>query len=99
MQDNTKQAVETLNIIRQKRGLDNLPYTLNKQEFTTHYLEESSREFFTENARRFIDLKNTNKLDDLKLIKPNFKAYYNLLPIPYRQLEINKNLLPNNPGY
>ncbi|MDM1412126.1 RagB/SusD family nutrient uptake outer membrane protein [Myroides odoratimimus] len=98
-QENTKQAIETLNIIRQKRGLDNLSSTLNKNEFITSYLEESSKEFFTENARHFIDLKMTNHLEDLKLIKPNFQSYHNLMPIPYRQLEINKNLLPNNPGY
>ncbi|MDM1506904.1 RagB/SusD family nutrient uptake outer membrane protein [Myroides odoratimimus] len=98
-QENTKQAIETLNIVRQKRDLENLPYTLSSQEFITNYLEESSKEFFTENARRFIDLKITNRLEDLKLIKPNFKPYHNLFPIPYKQLQINKNLLPNNPGY
>lgn len=98
-QENTKQAIETLNIIRQRRGLENLPYTLSSQEFITNYLEESSKEFFTENARRFIDLKITERLEDLKLIKPNFKPYHNLFPIPYKQLQINKNLLPNNPGY
>ncbi|MDM1354813.1 RagB/SusD family nutrient uptake outer membrane protein [Myroides marinus] len=99
MQANAKQAIETLNIIRKERGLEDLPSTLNKQEFITNYLEESSREFFTENARRFIDLKINDKIDDLKLLKPNFQSYHNLMPIPYRQLEINKNLLPNNPGY
>ncbi|MDO5858094.1 RagB/SusD family nutrient uptake outer membrane protein [Myroides odoratimimus] len=98
-QENTKQAIETLNIIRQKRGLENLPYTLSNQEFITNYLAESSKEFFTENARRFIDLKITDLLEDLKLIKPNFQSYHNLFPIPYKQLQINKNLLPNNPGY
>ncbi|MCA4807003.1 RagB/SusD family nutrient uptake outer membrane protein [Myroides odoratimimus] len=99
MQNNVKQAIETLNIVRQKRGLEDLSTSLSKQEFITNYLEESTREFFTENGRRFIDLKITNKLDDLKISKPNFKSYHNLMPIPYRQLEINKNLLPNNPGY
>ncbi|WP_232234297.1 RagB/SusD family nutrient uptake outer membrane protein [Myroides sp. ZB35] len=98
-QENTKQAIESLNIVRQKRGLENLPYTLSSQEFITNYLEESSKEFFTENARRFIDLKITDRLEDLKLIKPNFQPYHNLFPIPYKQLQINKNLLPNNPGY
>jgi hypothetical protein len=99
MQENTKQAIETLNIIRQKRGLDNLPTTLNNSEFINSYLTESSKEFFTENARRFIDLKITDHLEGLKFTKPNFKPYHNLFPIPYRQLQINKNLLPNNPGY
>lgn len=99
MQDDIKQATETLNIVRLKRGLNDLPLAFSKEEFLTNYLNESQKEFFTENARRFIDLKTANKLDDLKMIKPNFKPYHNLLPIPYRQLEINKNLLPNNPGY
>ncbi|WP_286428016.1 RagB/SusD family nutrient uptake outer membrane protein [Myroides marinus] len=99
MQNNTKQAIETINIIRQKRGLDNLALNLSKQDFLTQFLNESSKEFFTENARRFIDLKNTDKLSELTQVKPNFKSYHNLLPIPYKQLQINKNLLPNNPGY
>lgn len=99
MQEKTKQAIETLNIIRQKRGLEDLPPTLTKQEFLTNYLNESQKEFFTENARRFMDLKITNKLDDLNQVKPNLQPYHNLMPIPYRQLEINKNLMPNNPGY
>ncbi|MFD0701284.1 RagB/SusD family nutrient uptake outer membrane protein [Myroides pelagicus] len=99
MQGDVKQAIETLNLLRQKRGLDNLPLNLSKLEFTTNYLEEGTREFFTENARRFIDLKITNRLNDIKLTKTNLQPYHNLLPIPFRQIEINKNLLPNNPGY
>ncbi|MEC4115092.1 RagB/SusD family nutrient uptake outer membrane protein [Myroides pelagicus] len=99
MQGNIEKAIESLNVVRHKRGLDNLPSNLNQQQFITNYLEESSREFFTENARRFIDLKITNTLNDLKLIKTNFQPHHNLLPIPFRQMEINKNLRPNNPGY
>lgn len=99
MQENTKKAIEILNQIRQKRGLNNLPITLSKSEFITVFLNESTKEFFTENARRYFDLKITNQLDILKTTKPNFKSFHNLLPIPFRQLEINKNLMPNNPGY
>ncbi|UVD79118.1 RagB/SusD family nutrient uptake outer membrane protein [Myroides albus] len=99
MQDKIDKAIDTLNILRQKRGLDNLPVSLNKQELIDYYLQESSKEFFTENARRFIDLKLTNKLEVLQNTKPSFKSHHNLLPIPIKQIEINKNLLPNNPGY
>lgn len=99
MQQKKDRGIQTLNILRQKRGLDALPETLEDEEFVSQYLAESSREFFTENGRRFIDLKNTGRLEDLKHVKPNFRLYHNLMPIPYRQIEINKNLLPNNPGY
>lgn len=99
MQDKTDQAIDTLNTLRQKRGLDNLPVSVNKQELIDYYLQESTKEFFTENARRFFDLKLTNKLEVLQNTKPNFKSYHNLLPIPSKQIEINQNLSPNNPGY
>lgn len=99
MQDNLAQAIDTLNMLRQKRGLNNLPESSTKQELIDYYLQESTKEFFTENARRFFDLKLTNKLEVLQNTKPNFKSYHNLLPIPSKQIEINKNLSPNNPGY
>ncbi len=99
MQGKTTQTIEILNYLRQKRGLEDVPTTLNKQEIITALLEESSKEFFTENGRRFFSLKIADKLNHLTESKPNFKPYHKLLPIPYRQLEINSNLLPNNPGY
>ncbi|MFD0700121.1 RagB/SusD family nutrient uptake outer membrane protein [Myroides pelagicus] len=98
MQGKNKEGLATLNFIRNNRGLSDLP-ELNHQDFIKSFLKESSKEFFTENGRRFFDLKLTNQLAILKINKPNFQPHHNLFPIPYRQLEINKNLLPNNPGY
>ncbi|MDM1348839.1 RagB/SusD family nutrient uptake outer membrane protein [Myroides marinus] len=99
LQDKLPQAIENLNIIRQKRGLNSLNSSLDKDSFIKQYLEESSREFFTENGKRFFDLKLTQKIQDLSKIKPNWKSNYNLFPIPEKQLQMNKNLLPNNIGY
>ncbi|MCC9043582.1 RagB/SusD family nutrient uptake outer membrane protein [Myroides sp. M-43] len=99
LQNKTDKATSILNQIRQKRGLNSLNTSMDQTSFIKEYLDESSREFFTENGRRFFDLKLTNRLGDLNKNKPNWKDNHNLFPIPERQLQINKNLLPQNAGY
>lgn len=99
MQNKTTEAVAVLNVIRQKRGMDNLAADIDKESFIEVYLQESAKEFFTENGKRFFDLKLTGKLNNLTTVKPNWKEFHRLLPIPDKQLLINKNLEPNNPGY
>ncbi|MTG98541.1 MULTISPECIES: RagB/SusD family nutrient uptake outer membrane protein [Myroides] len=99
MQEKQEQALTVLNQLRQKRGLSDLSLTLSKQETINAILEEDLKEFYTENGRRFFSLKRAGKLNELTQSKPNFRPYHDLFPIPSSQIQINKNLLPNNPGY
>lgn len=87
-----------LNPIRQRAGLTVLS-NLNQQDLLKEILMEDRREFFTETGHRFLDLKRMDKLLFLSNVKPNWKAYHNLWPIPQNELLLNPNLNPQNPGY
>ncbi|MEC4115144.1 RagB/SusD family nutrient uptake outer membrane protein [Myroides pelagicus] len=99
LQNKIDRAVDILNVIRQKRGIAPINQTVDQSTFIKEYLNESAREFFTEKGRRFFDLKLTDNLGELIKVKPNWKTHHNLFPIPEKQIQINKNLLPNNIGY
>ncbi|EHO13121.1 hypothetical protein HMPREF9714_00955 [Myroides odoratimimus CCUG 12901] len=98
-QDKISEAVQVINTVRIKRGLNGLPLNITKQEFETQYLTESNKEFFTESGHRFFTLKRLEKLQILKDTKPNWREFHQLFPIPEKQLLINKNLNPQNNGY
>ncbi|WP_233266156.1 RagB/SusD family nutrient uptake outer membrane protein [Myroides fluvii] len=98
-QDKISEAVQVINTVRIKRGLNGLPLNITKQEFETQYLTESNKEFFTESGHRFFTLKRLEKLQILKDAKPNWREFHQLFPIPEKQLLINKNLNPQNNGY
>ena len=98
-QEKVPEATNWINKIRLKRGLTNLPLNLSKDAFITELLIEANKEFFTEGGHRFFDLKRNGKIQDLANTKPTWKAHNDLLPIPEKQILINKNLLPNNPSY
>lgn len=98
-QERVPEAVTVLNQIRTKRGLTALPTALNQMDFITELVAEYQREFFTEHGHRFFDLKRNNRLDDLKLTKPNWEDIHQLLPIPESEIVMNPNLKPQNHGY
>ena len=98
-QEKVSEALDILNEIRIKRGLSPLPNTLNKADFVTEILSEYQREFFTEGAHRFLDLKRNNRLQVLETFKPNWEAKHTLLPIPETEILMNENLKPQNHGY
>ena len=98
-QEKVSEAVDVLNEIRTKRGLIPLPNTLNKTDFITELLGEYQREFFTEGAHRFLDLKRNNRLQILEAVKPNWEVKHALLPIPETEILMNENLKPQNHGY
>lgn len=62
-------------------------------------LQERRVEFFCEFGHRFFDLKRTNMLDELQLLKPNWQTYHKVLPIPENEVLLNPNLQPQNAGY
>ncbi len=98
-QNKIAQAVQILNQVKVSRGLNPINTTISKSDLVTELMQESFKEFFTENGQRFFILKRLDKLDNLLESKPNWNTYFKLFPIPQRQLEINKNLNPQNNGY
>lgn len=98
-QGKISEAVIVLNELRSTRGLKNISVSITKEQAIEELLQEYTKEFFSEAGIRFFSLKRHQNLDKLIDIKSNWKSYHNLFPIHYRQLQINKNLLPNNTGY
>ncbi|CAG2532842.1 Starch-binding associating with outer membrane [Maribacter dokdonensis] len=92
-------ALLDLNTIRNRAGLpDSDVATAN--ELLDAILRERRVELFTELGLRWLDLKRTDTAGEvLSGLKANWKQTDVLLPIPETELEINPNLLPQNPGY
>jgi len=92
-------AKEDLNKIRNTAGLGNTTAN-SREELLDAILRERRVELFTERAHRFMDLKRAGKLDDyLSNTKPSWDTSDRLLPLPESELQLNPQLLPQNPGY
>ncbi|MEQ7800943.1 RagB/SusD family nutrient uptake outer membrane protein [Pedobacter sp. ASV1-7] len=94
-----KDAQADLNVIRGRAGLDNI--TASDQASLLGAIElERQKELFTEWGHRWLDLKRTNRVDQvLKSIKsPNWQKEDALYPIPMDEISRNKNIKQNN-GY
>ncbi|PJJ07611.1 RagB/SusD domain-containing protein [Flavobacterium sp. 1] len=90
---------EDLNKIRNRSGLINTT-AITQSEILNAILHERQVELFTEQGQRWFDLKRFGKLDIvLKPIKPGWNTADQLWPLPENELLLNKNLLPQNPGY
>jgi hypothetical protein len=92
-------AQQDLNAIRNRAGLpDTLANTVESLLDAIH--RERQVELFTELGHRLFDLRRTGLADEtLRTLKPNWRETDLLFPIPEDELEINPNLLPQNPGY
>ena len=95
-QNKIDEAAEALDGIRLRANLPILARNLSKEAFIDVLVAESRREFFTEGAHRFFDLKRNNRLHILEDSKSNWKAQHRLLPYPDKQLLLNPNLNPQN---
>lgn len=95
-QNKTAEAAEALDGIRLRANQPILARNLSKEAFIDVLVAESQREFFTEGAHRFFDLKRNNRLQILEDNKPNWKPQHRLLPYPDKQLLLNPNLNPQN---
>ena len=92
-------AKQDLNTIRNRAGLPDSNAT-DSNELLTAIVQERRVEFFTEHGHRFFDLKRTGLLDaQLTGIKPGWNTTDSALPLPQKELSLNKNLLPQNAGY
>jgi hypothetical protein len=98
-QDKTTEAVPLINAIRQRAGISLLNVPVSKETLLNEILTENRKEFFTETGHRFMDLKRNNQLNSLTGVKPNWKTYHRLWPIPQKELLLNNQLNPQNEGY
>ncbi len=105
----TADAYDAINQVRKRARfngtteLDILPDLagLSYQEFKDALLLERRWEFVGE-GHRWFDLVRFGKLDELvQLAKPGVQpqAFHYLFPVPQGEIDLNQNLLPQNPGY
>lgn len=98
-QGNLAGAREDLNKIRNRAGLSNIS-TTNQSELLSAILRERRLELFSELGHRWFDLKRTGNADNvLSTLKPAWQNRNLLLPLPEKELILNSNLRPQNPGY
>lgn len=92
-------AIEDLNKIRQRAGL-NLIESLSKDELLTAIYNEKQKEFFVEWGHRWMDLKRWGLANAiLEQVKgTNWQSTDQLYPIPVAELNTAPNLV-QNPGY
>jgi hypothetical protein len=98
-QSSIASAVADVNEIRSRAGLDEVNASISKDSCLTLIVQERRKEFFTEWSHRFFDLKRYNKINEvLSSMKPTWKSFASILPIPQNEVNINPNLT-QNPGY
>ena len=98
---NKNAAIDDLNAIRERAGLNGLPYTLTDQQVTDALAQERRIELFAEWGHRWLDLKRTNKATEvLSAIgyKQPWSQHELLYPIPPDEI-LKGNQLSQNIGY
>jgi hypothetical protein len=98
-QNKLPEALPYVNATRQRAGLGALTNPSSQSALLNEIVLENRKEFFTEMGHRFLDLKRTNRLNTLITVKPNWKSYHDLWPLPQQELLLNPNLNPQNTGY
>ncbi|UYQ95499.1 RagB/SusD family nutrient uptake outer membrane protein [Chitinophaga horti] len=99
-QDRIGDAVDDINAVRQRAGINGLAKTIDKTTLLAALEHERWVELFTEYGDRWLNLKRTGRADVvLPLIKPAYTATQKLYPLPTLELQANPKLAPDNPGY
>ena len=98
-QNNVSEAQEDLNTIRNRAGLENT--SADSQSLLLEAIaQERYLELFVEGGHRWLDLKRTQKANEVLMpIKDQWEPTDVLWPIPEIEIFNNTNLLPQNPGY
>ncbi|TCC84484.1 RagB/SusD family nutrient uptake outer membrane protein [Pedobacter hiemivivus] len=95
-------AIDDLNVIRHRAGLDDLPATLSKAEVIAAIEKERRTELFAEWGHRWFDLKRTGRAHDVLSVLQRKQPWLGdeqfLYPIPDAEIRANNNL-SQNPGY
>jgi hypothetical protein len=102
----TAEAREAVNKIRRRNGASEVPATLNQQAFRSFVLEERRRELALEGDRRwdllrwgiYLPVMNAIEVDENNVIKRRQQKHL-LFPIPVQELNANKTITGNNPGW
>lgn len=94
-QDRLDDALEDLNEVRKRAGLLT-PYTSAVKTDVLLAIENENRVEFALENHRWYDLVRTNRAGTVLNITDSRKF---LLPIPYREVLLDKINLPQNPGY
>jgi hypothetical protein len=99
-------AYHYLNIVRERSHATDAPSGMNKQQFRSYVLEERGREFVFEAKRRYdllrwgIYLPVMNQIGVNKDNISKVRTKRNLLfPIPTSEINSNKDIKANNPGW
>jgi len=97
MQNNLAGAIDDVNIIRSRAGLDILDLTgLTVQQVTDKIEQERRAELFIEWGHRWFDLKRWGRIDEvLSSVKPDWQSKDALFPIPQVEINANPNLKQN----
>jgi len=98
-QNKTAEALADLNVIRVRAGLAQL--VISDQNYLLDKIADERRvEFFCEWGHRWYDLKRSNKINNILGIakSPNWQETDALLPIPFKETQLNP-FLTQNPGY
>jgi hypothetical protein len=101
MQNNLSGALDDLNMIRNRAGLDNLSSTLSQPQIIAAVAQERRVELFAEWGHRWFDLKRTKAVAatfSTIPYKSRYQPYQQLYPIPPVELQFDPNLT-QNPGY
>lgn len=91
-------AKEDLDVVRGWAGLEPTA-AITQQGVLDAILQEWRVEFFAEFGNRFMTLQRFGALDLALGNKPGWNTTDRLLPLPERELVLNPNLAPQNPGY
>ncbi len=98
-QNKTSEAIPYVNATRTRAGLSPLLSPVSSEDLKNEILNEYRKEFFAERGIRFFTLKRMDKINSLSVTKANWKTAHHLWPIPQKELLLNPNLHPQNPGY
>ena len=96
--NNTGQAIYDIDEVRTRAGLSGTT-AVTKDEVLAAVAKERFTELFTEWGNRWFDLKRTGVIDAvMSTVKPNWKPFCALFPVPRNQIVLDPNL-KQNPGY
>ena len=98
-QNRLDEAIDNLNLIRQRAGLSDLDPSLTQTQVLIAVAQERRIEFFAEWGHRWFDLIRTEQADSvLSPIKVDWKPTAKLYPIPRAEIILDP-ALTQNPGY
>ncbi len=97
-------ALIDLDTIRQRAGVSKYQETdpaISKENLLLAIEKERRLELFAEWGHRWLDLKRTDRADEVlsSKIGSSWQSTDILYPIPFTEIQNNTNLLPQNPGY